>query len=192
MPVLFYIHGGAHVFGNPRNWPFDHWVHQSPNVVIVSIYYRLDSLGFLAAPQFTSEGVGDANVALYDQIEALKWVQKHIDAFGGDPGKVTINGQSASARSVELHLLAKESRGLFSQAIVQSVFRTPMPTLEQQKVCIRSRVRRGSFIDDRLSYVSPCSITTRIRLDVCPTQQRRQWLAFVGWMSVCCLVRRTR
>ncbi|KAI0704001.1 alpha/beta-hydrolase [Earliella scabrosa] len=133
LPVLFYIHGGAHVFGNPRNWPFDHWVHQSPNVVIVSIYYRLDSLGFLAAPELMSEGVGDANVALYDQIEALKWVQKHIDAFGGDPGKVTINGQSASARSVELHLLAKESRGLFSQAIVQSVFRTPMPTLEQQK-----------------------------------------------------------
>ena len=135
VPVLFYIHSGAYVFGNPRVWPFDHWVHQSPTVVIVAVYYRLDSFGFLAVPEFAAEDVGDLNVGFWDQIQALRWVQEHIDAFGGDPSRVTINGQSAGGSSVELHMLANQSRGLFSQAIGQSVYRTPLPGPEQQKVC---------------------------------------------------------
>lgn len=136
VPVLFYIHSGAYSFGNPQVWPFDHWVHQSPNVVIVAVYYRLASFGFLSAPEFASEGVADLNVGFYDQIEALKWVQNHIDAFGGDPQQVTIDGQSAGGSSVELHLLAGQSQGLFSQAIGQSVYRTPLQTLDQMKVCL--------------------------------------------------------
>ncbi|KAI0718594.1 alpha/beta-hydrolase [Cerioporus squamosus] len=132
-PVLVYIHGGGYVYGNPANWPFDHWIHQSPNVVIASVYYRLDSIGFLAAPELASQGLGDLNAGFYDQVQALKWVQQHISAFGGDPTKVTINGQSAGGASVELHLVAHESKGLFSQAIGQSVYRTPLPLPEQQK-----------------------------------------------------------
>ncbi len=134
VPVLVYIHGGGYVYGNPANWPFDHWIHQSPNVVIASVYYRLDSIGFLATPELASQGLGDLNAGFYDQVQALKWVQQHISAFGGDPSKVTINGQSAGGSSVELHLVAHESKGLFSQAIGQSVFRTPVPLPEQQKV----------------------------------------------------------
>ncbi|KAI0704096.1 alpha/beta-hydrolase [Earliella scabrosa] len=152
LPVLFYIHSGAYVFGNPRVWPFDHWVHQSPNVVIVAVYYRLDSFGFLAVPEFASEDVGDLNVGFWDQIEALRWVQAHIDAFGGDPSRVTINGQSAGGSSVELHMLANQSRGLFSQAIGQSVYRTPLPTLEQQQPMFdyfahQARCSSGSVAD---------------------------------------------
>ncbi|RDX42859.1 alpha/beta-hydrolase [Lentinus brumalis] len=133
LPVLVYIHGGGYVYGNPANWPFDHWIHQSPDVVIASVYYRLDSIGFLATPELASQGLGDLNAGFYDQVQALKWVQQHISAFGGDPSKVTINGQSAGGSSVELHLVAHESKGLFSQAIGQSVFRTPVPLPEQQK-----------------------------------------------------------
>lgn len=129
------IHGYlGYVFGNPRNWPFDHWIRQSPNVVIVSVYYRLDSFGFLATPEFRNPVFGDFNAGFKDQIQALTWVKTHIDAFGGDPNKVTINGESAGGSSVELHLVANIQRQLFSGAIAQSVYRTPLVTPEQQKV----------------------------------------------------------
>ncbi|KAL0946091.1 hypothetical protein HGRIS_012357 [Hohenbuehelia grisea] len=132
LPVLVYIHGGGYVYGNPRNWPFDHWVHQSPNIVVVSVYYRLDSFGFLAVPDFNDASIGDFNVGFRDQVQALTWVQQHISAFGGDPTRVTINGESAGGSSVELHLVAHEHSGLFSGAIAQSVYRTPLPEPAQQ------------------------------------------------------------
>lgn len=108
-----------------------------PEVVIVSVYYRLDSFGFLAHPAFTSSPeLGDLNVGIQDQTQALRWVQSHIDAFGGDPGRVTINGQSAGASSVEIHLVAPQQEGLFHGAIAQSVYRTPLPTPQQQEVSL--------------------------------------------------------
>ncbi|OAX43723.1 alpha/beta-hydrolase [Rhizopogon vinicolor AM-OR11-026] len=133
LPVLFYIHGGGYVYGNPRNWPFDGWIKQSPNVIIVSVYYRLDSFGFLATPEFADPTYGDFNAGFTDQIQALKWVKSYISKFGGDPTKVTINGQSAGGSSVELHMIADESVQLFSGAIAQSVDRTPLPTPDQQQ-----------------------------------------------------------
>ena len=141
--------------GNPATFPFDHWIAQSPNVVIVSIYYRLDAFGFLAHPAFSSPtpstlgstpallahyetSLGDHNVGFLDQIQAFRWVQEHISAFGGDPAKVTINGESAGASSVEMHLVAEGEQGLYSQAIAQSVYRTPLPSPEQQEVSIQN------------------------------------------------------
>lgn len=134
VPVLVYIHGGSYVYGNPATFPFDHWVHQSPNVVIVTIYYRLSSFGFLAIPEFSDTANGDFNVGFLDQTQALKWVKRHIRAFGGDPSRVTIDGQSAGGASVELHLVAHEDESLFSGAIVQSAYRTLLPFPEQQRV----------------------------------------------------------
>ncbi|KAG6850107.1 hypothetical protein H0H93_001028 [Arthromyces matolae] len=112
----------GYIFGNPRNWPFDHWIHQSPNVVIVSVYYRLDSLGFLAIPEFADQdsNLGDFNAGFLDQAEALRWVKRHIAIFGGNPDRVTINGESAGGASVELHLVANREEALFAQAIAQS------------------------------------------------------------------------
>lgn len=121
--------------GNPRNWPFDHWVKQSPNIVVVSVYYRLSSFGFLATPAFRDTANGDFNAGFLDQIQALKWIKENIGSFGGNADKVTINGQSAGGSSVELHLVANEGEQLFSQAIAQSVYRSPLPTPEQQEVC---------------------------------------------------------
>ncbi|KAG0697681.1 Alpha/Beta hydrolase protein [Suillus ampliporus] len=135
LPVLFYIHGGGWFSGNPRNFPFEHWIQQSPNVIIVSVYYRLASFGFLASPELPKE---DLNAGLQDQIEALKWVQLHISKFGGDPTNVTISGHSAGGTSVELHMIIKESEELFSQAIAQSVGRLPLPTPEQQEPLFQS------------------------------------------------------
>ncbi|PFH45585.1 hypothetical protein AMATHDRAFT_71494 [Amanita thiersii Skay4041] len=136
LPVLVYIHGGGFIFGNPANWPFDHWIHQSPNVVIVSVYYRLDSFGFLSSPEFNTQDprLGDLNAGFLDQIEALRWVKRFIPAFGGDPNKVTINGESAGGASVEFLLVANlGGEKLFEGAIAQSVYRTPLPLPEQQQ-----------------------------------------------------------
>ena len=77
--MLVYIHGGGYVYGNPRNWPFDHWIHQSPNVVIASVYYRLDSIGFLTVPEFQTEGLGDLNAGFLDQIQALEREYKNLE-----------------------------------------------------------------------------------------------------------------
>lgn len=142
------------MYGNPANWPFDHWIQQSPNVVIVSVYYRLDAFGFLSHPSFSSPAadfqsthstasLGDLNAGFLDQIAALRWVKSYINFFGGDPDKVTINGESAGGSSVELHLVADTSvseggeGALFEQAIAQSVYRTPLPTPKQQQVLFK-------------------------------------------------------
>jgi carboxylesterase type B len=109
-------------------------VHQSPYVVVVSIYYRLSSFGFLATPAFRDATIGDHNAGFLDQIEAMRWVKENIASFGGDPNQVTINGESAGGSSVELHLVAKNNEGLFHRAIAQSVDRVPLPTPEQQVV----------------------------------------------------------
>jgi carboxylesterase type B len=104
--------------------------------VIVSVYYRLSSFGFLSHPDFLSNPtLADLNAGLRDQIEALRWVNKYIWAFGGDSNKVTINGQSAGGASVMLHMVMNRDEpagGLFKAAIAQSVYRTPMPTPQQQ------------------------------------------------------------
>ena len=132
MPVLFYIHGGGYVYGNPENWPFDHWVHQSQEVVVVSIYYRLSAFGFLSHPQFARCGVADYNVGFLDQVQALNWVNDYIYYFGGDPGTITIDGQSAGASSVLLHLISAGEK-LFKQAIFQSLSRSSLPSPSQQQ-----------------------------------------------------------
>ena len=109
-------------------------MHQSQNVVVVSIYYRLSSFGFLATPAFRDGTIGDLNAGFLDQIEALCWVKGNIASFGGNPNQVTINGESAGGSSVELHLVAKNIERHFHGAIAQSVARVPLPTPEQQVV----------------------------------------------------------
>jgi len=132
VPVLFYIHGGGYIFGNPANWPFDHWVHQSQEVVIVSIYYRLSIFGFLSHPEFAGGTIADNNIGFLDQDQALKWVKDHIYHFGDNPDKITIDGESAGGSSVMLHLVSTGEK-VFKQAISQSLYRGPVPTMDQQK-----------------------------------------------------------
>lgn len=136
----FFSHSSGFTFGNPRSWPFDHWIQQSPNVVIVSVYYRLSSFGFMTVPEFSNPLLGDFNAGLQDQIQALRWIKQYISRFGGNPNQVTINGQSAGGSSVQLHLLFTGVReNLFHQAIAQSAPRRPVPTPEQQRVFISMR-----------------------------------------------------
>lgn len=130
--MLFYVHGGGYHFGNPANWPFDHWVHQSQEVVIVSVYYRLATFGFLSHPEFISGAIADHNVGFLDQVQALKWVKDHIRYFGGNPRMITIDGESAGGASVLLHLVSTGEK-VFGQAISQSLYRAPLPSPNQQQ-----------------------------------------------------------
>ncbi|MBQ6079364.1 MAG: carboxylesterase family protein [Muribaculaceae bacterium] len=123
-PVIVWIHGGSYVSNgtvNPRNWG-DKFVKAHPEVVFVSINYRLGLLGFLdlsSLPDgkaFSRSG----NLGILDQVEALRWVKRNIAAFGGNPDNVTIFGHSAGAGSVMLLSSIDEAQGLFRRAIAQS------------------------------------------------------------------------
>jgi para-nitrobenzyl esterase len=118
-PVLVWIHGGGFTQDGALN--YDATKLAAAGTVVVTINYRLGALGFLAHPALASRPEGSAgNYGLMDQQAALRWVRHNIDAFGGDPGNVTIAGQSAGGVSVLAHLVSTGSRGLFQRAIVES------------------------------------------------------------------------
>lgn len=123
-PVMVWIHGGSYVSdgtASPRNWG-DCFVKAHPEVVFVSINYRLGLLGFLDLTLLPDgkDYARSGNLGLLDQVEALRWVKRNIAAFGGDPGNVTIMGHSAGAGSVALLASIDEAQGLFHRAIMQS------------------------------------------------------------------------
>ncbi|MEE6262741.1 carboxylesterase/lipase family protein [Plantactinospora sonchi] len=121
LPVLVWIHGGHFLFGQGDTYGGQRLAADG-DVVVVTVNYRLGPLGFLALPGLESApGAGTSgNFGLEDQQAALRWVRANAASFGGDPGNVTIAGQSAGATSVCAHLAAPGSRGLFHRAIVQS------------------------------------------------------------------------
>jgi para-nitrobenzyl esterase len=122
LPVMVWIHGGAFVFGS-GSWPGTSGVEfAKQGVVLVTVNYRLGRLGFFAFPALSREHPEEpkGNYAYMDQIAALRWVQRNIAAFGGDPNNVTIFGESAGGVSVHTLLTSPLSRGLFQKAIIES------------------------------------------------------------------------
>ena len=120
-PVLVWIHGGALVTGSGRRATYDGTSFAAHGVVLVTLNYRLGPLGFLyldAVGGAAFEGSG--NVGLLDQVAALEWVQRNIAAFGGDPDRVTVAGESAGALSIATLMAMPAARGLFHQAILES------------------------------------------------------------------------
>ncbi|XP_060547074.1 cholinesterase-like [Pantherophis guttatus] len=116
VPVLVWIHGGGYLFGTSSVDVFNGApLAATENVIVVTINYRLGALGFLYLPP-----AAPGNLGLWDQQLALKWVKKNAAAFGGDPSRVTIFGQSAGGSCVNLQLLAPKSQDLFAQAVIQS------------------------------------------------------------------------
>jgi para-nitrobenzyl esterase len=114
LPVLVWIHGGSFMNGSSSVPDYDGAAFARDGVVCVSINYRLAAEGFL----FLDDGV--ANLGLLDQLAALRWVQDNIAAFGGDPARVTVAGESAGAMSVTTLLSMPLAEGLFGQAIAES------------------------------------------------------------------------
>lgn len=130
-PVLVWIHGGSLVSGAGSEAVADGARFAEQGVLVISINYRLGALGWLAHPGLSAESADgvSGNYGLLDQIEALRWVQRNIAAFGGDPSNITIAGQSAGALSVAYLMAAPQARGLFQRAIAQSPYLITMPEL---------------------------------------------------------------
>ena len=122
VPVLVWIYGGGFSFGSTST-PVHNGEHLArKGVVLVSINYRVGPLGFLAHPELSAESPRhvSGNYGLLDQIAALQWVQRNIAAFGGDPDRVTIFGESAGGISVSMLCASPEAKGLFRGAISES------------------------------------------------------------------------
>ncbi len=135
LPVMVWIHGGAFIQG-AGSWPFyDGAELARQGVVVVTINYRVGRLGFFAHPALTAESPEGplGNYGLMDQIAALKWVERNIAAFGGDPRNVTIFGESAGGSSVNYLMVSPKSEGLFARAISESGggFNTPPDIREE-------------------------------------------------------------
>lgn len=113
---MVFLHGGANVSGAGDVDAYNPHGLASRGVVAVTITYRLGVFGYLPVPN-----LAPANLGLLDQIEALRWVQWNINAFGGDPANVTLFGQSAGADAIYCLLVAENTTGLFHRAILQSL-----------------------------------------------------------------------
>jgi para-nitrobenzyl esterase len=119
---MVWIHGGAYLMGANSDAMYDGArLAAAAGVVLVSINYRLGALGFLHLADLLGPGYADSsNLALLDQLEALRWIRRNIGAFGGDPHNVTIFGESAGAAAIGTLLGMPASEGLFRRAIMQS------------------------------------------------------------------------
>jgi para-nitrobenzyl esterase len=123
-PVLFFIHGGGYVFGQAGQPAFDgESLARRHDVVFISVTHRLNAFGFLyldsiAGPRYQGSG----NAGLLDLVAALEWVRDNAAAFGGDPGNVTIAGESGGAAQVSLLMVMERARGLFHRALCESGF----------------------------------------------------------------------
>lgn len=122
LPVLVYFYGGGNIAGDSSEPRYDGAGLARRGVLVVTANYRLDVFGFLAHPELTQESPlhTSGNYGYLDQRAALQWVRDNIAAFGGDPARVTIAGESAGSISVSAHMVSPLSRGLFAQAIGSS------------------------------------------------------------------------
>lgn len=121
-PVMVWLHGGSLRMGDAASAMYDGAALARKGVLVVTVNYRLGVLGYLAHPQLSAESphAASGNYGLLDQIEALRWVREHIAAFGGDPGNVTVFGESAGALSAILLMSSPLASGLFHKMILQS------------------------------------------------------------------------
>ena len=121
MPVLVWFFGGGLQCGYPAEMEFDGERIARRGIVVVTVNYRVGALGFLTHPEITEEAPdAPANFGNLDQHAGLRWVQRNIAAFGGDPAKVTIAGQSAGGGSVMSQLACPDNKGLFRNTVVMS------------------------------------------------------------------------
>ncbi len=144
LPVLVWIHGGAYVIGGASlSWYDTVRLVREGRVVTVSVGYRLGVLGWLRR-----EGVSPGNLGLLDLAAALSWVRDHVSAFGGDPGSVTLVGESAGAHAIACLMGVPHLRPLFAGVILQS------PQLGLGLASERAAARVAGFVDDALREVA--------------------------------------
>lgn len=150
LPVLVYFYGGGFVAGDGSEYRYDGESMAKKGIVVVTVNYRLNIFGFFAHPELSAEAPYKAsgNYGLLDQNAALKWVQKNIAAFGGDPKKVTIAGESAGSISVSAQMASPLSKNLIAGAIGESgaginPTLAPVPLAEAEKVGLEFAQKAG-------------------------------------------------
>jgi para-nitrobenzyl esterase len=154
LPVMVWVHGGGYTFGADSQPLYEATNLSRRGVIVVGMNYRLGALGFLAHPALNAEsekGVS-GNYGLLDQIEALRWVQKNIAAFGGDPERVTVFGESAGGNSVYSLVLTPLAKGLFQRAIPESGGTLNFAQLK------KSAYGRQSAEEQGVEFVKKCGV----------------------------------
>lgn len=151
-PVFVWIHGGALRNGGSKGALFDGTKMAARGNIVVSINYRLGVLGYMAHPELSAESTHgvSGNYGTLDQIEALRWVKKNIEAFGGNTDNVTIAGESAGALSVMYLMASPQARGLFSKAITQSAYMVSSPELKRKALGQFSGEEWGVYLAQKL------------------------------------------
>jgi para-nitrobenzyl esterase len=157
LPVLVYFYGGGFIAGDGSEYRYDGESLAKKGIVTVTINYRLGVFGFLAHPELTKESAhhSSGNYGLMDQHAALLWVQKNIAAFGGDPKRVTIAGESAGSMSVSAQVATPLSKGLFIGAIAESgsslgnLLPATLSTAEQNGEKFAAKIGATSLADMR-------------------------------------------
>ena len=177
-PVMVWIYGGSLVRGSGSLPQYDGEELAKKGVVLVTINYRLGIFGFFAHPELTKESDRNAsgNYGLLDQIAALKWVQKNIAAFGGDPKRVTIFGESAGSWSVNALVATPLAKNLFQRAIGESNANFGgIPTLAQAE-------QNGLRVAKNLAADSLAALRTKLATDVMKANAEYAQLNVDGWM----------
>src|SRR5205823_5083542 len=150
LPVLVYFYGGGYIAGDGSEPRYDGESMARKGIVALTVNYRLTVFGFFAHPELTKESPHHAsgNYGLLDQNAALRWVQQNIAAFGGDPKKVTIAGESAGSTSVSAQMASPLSKDLFAGAIGESgsLMGTlpPVPLAEAEQTGVRFATKLGA------------------------------------------------
>jgi para-nitrobenzyl esterase len=135
LPVMVWIFGGALWEGYPSEMEFDGERIARRGVILVSINYRLNVFGFFAHPEITKEDPGKAaNFGHWDQKAGIEWVKRNIESFGGDPGNITVFGQSAGGVSTIIQVTSPLNKGLFQKAIVHSGGGLILPTINSLSI----------------------------------------------------------
>nr|XP_023027102.1 esterase FE4-like [Leptinotarsa decemlineata] len=151
-PVILFIHpGGLYSVGSTSVWLGPNYF-MDQDIVLVTMNYRLGTLGFLSTG--TEEAPG--NNGFKDQVEALRWIQKNILSFGGDPDSVTIMGYSAGGWSVILHMVSPMSRGLFHKAVAMSGSPLMMPIPDNMLDLAKKQARLLNCPDDTIPNMITC------------------------------------
>lgn len=174
-PVMVWLHGGALTYG--EGFTYDPQKLVEEGVVVVTVNYRLGALGFMAHPALSAENRGaSGNYGLMDQQVALRWVQKNIHRFGGDPQRVTVFGESAGGLSVHALLASPSAKGLFHRAIIQSgAYGLAQPTQQQWEMMGLGRAAAMGCTDQTATCLRSLSVEQILA---------HQDAGEVGWLPV--------
>jgi para-nitrobenzyl esterase len=159
LPVMVWIHGGGYQFGSGAGYNPTPMVTQG-NVIVVTVNYRMGPFGFLALPELASESGTAGNWGILDQQAALRWVRANIGAFGGNPGNVTIFGESAGGHGVCMNVISPRAAGLFHKAISESggCVETALGPVPQA-----TAYQRGVNLATTMGCIDPAAVVSCLR-----------------------------